>query len=63
MKKTVETQHSKNEDHGTGQVISWQTRGETVETVRDFKSWVPKLLQMVTTTMKVKDACSWEEKL
>ena len=26
-------------------------------------SWVPKSLQMVTTTMKLKDTCSLEEKL
>ena len=26
-------------------------------------SWAPKSLQMVTTTMKLKDACSLEEKL
>ena len=26
-------------------------------------SWAPKSLQMVTTDMKLKDACSWEEKL
>ena len=47
----------------SGPITSCEIDGETVETVRDFKSWVPKLLQMVTTTMKVKDACSWEEKL
>ena len=26
-------------------------------------SWAPKLLQMVTTAMKLKDTCSLEEKL
>ena len=26
-------------------------------------SWAPKLLQMVTAAMKLKDACSFEEKL
>ena len=26
-------------------------------------SWAPKSLQMVTATMKLKDACSLEEKL
>ena len=29
-------QHSKNEDHGIYPITSWQTDGETVETVRDF---------------------------
>ena len=36
--------------------------GETMETVTDF-SWAPKSLQMVTAVMKLKDACSLEEKL
>ena len=46
----------------SGPVISWQIDGETMETVTDF-SWVPKSLQMVTAAMKLKDACSLEEKL
>ena len=37
--------------------------GETVETVSDFIFWAPKSLQMVTAAMKLKDACSLEEKL
>ena len=33
-------------------------------TVRDFIFWgAPKSLQMVTAAMKLKDACSLEEKL
>ena len=44
-------------------IISWQIDGETVETVTDFIFGVPKSLQMVTATMKLKDACSLEEKL
>ena len=44
-------------------ITSWQIDGETVETVRDFFSWAPKSLQMVTVAMKLKDACSLEEKL
>ena len=39
-----------------------QIDGETVETVRTL-FWAPKSLQMVTAAMKLKDACSWEEKL
>ena len=46
-----------------GPIPSWQIGGETVETVRDFFSWAPKSLQMVTVAMKLKDACSLEEKL
>ena len=46
----------------SGPITSWQIDGETTETVRDF-SWAPKSLQMVTAAMKLKDACSLEEKL
>ena len=43
-------------------IASWQIDGETVETVADFIFWAPKSLQMVTAAMKLKDACSLEEK-
>ena len=36
--------------------------GKNGNTDRQF-SWAPKSLQMVTVTMKFKDACSLEEKL
>ena len=45
-----------------GLITSWQIDGETVETVRDFILGAPKSLQMVTAAMKLKDACSLEEK-
>ena len=44
-------------------ITSWQIDGDTVETVTDLFSWAPKSLQMVTAAMKLKDACSLEEKL
>ena len=44
-------------------ITSWPIDGETMETVRDFNFWAPKSLQMVTATMKLKDACSLEGKL
>ena len=44
----------------SGPITSWQINGETVT---DFIFWAPKSLQMVTAAMKLKDACSWEEKL
>ena len=47
----------------SGPITSWQTDGETVETVSDFISGAPKSLKMVTEAMKLKDACSLEEKL
>ena len=43
-------------------ITSWQIDGETMETVTDF-SWAPKSLSVVTAAMKLKDACSLEEKL
>ena len=43
-------------------ITSWETDGETVETVADF-FWAPKSLQMVIAVMKLKDAYSLEEKL
>ena len=42
---------------------SQQIDGETMATVRDFIFWAPKSLQMVTTAMKLKDACFLEETL
>ena len=47
----------------SGPIISWQIDGETVETVADYFLEAPKSLQMVTAAMKLKDACSLEEKL
>ena len=54
----------------SGPITSWQIDGETMETVTDFISWAPKSLQMNgeqscshTAAMRLKDACSLEEKL
>ena len=47
----------------SGPVTSWQIDGETVETVADFIFGAPKSLQMVIAAVKLKDACSLEEKL
>ena len=44
-------------------ITSWQTDGEIVETVSDYFGGAPKSLQMVTAAMKLKYACSLEEKL
>ena len=43
-------------------ITSWQIDGETMKIVRDFISLGSKSLQMVTAIMKLKDACSLEEK-
>ena len=48
----------------SGPITSWQIDGETVETVTDFIfGEAPKSLQIMTAAMKLKDACSLEEKL
>ena len=44
-------------------ITSWQIDRETMKIVTDLFSWAPKSLQMVTAVMKLKDACSLEEKL
>ena len=41
-------------------ITSWQIDEETVD---DFIFGSPKSLQMVTAAMKLKDACSLEEKI
>ena len=46
----------------SGPITTRQIHGETIETVTLF-SWAPKSLQMVTAAVKLKDACSLEEKL
>ena len=48
----------------SGPISSWQIDGETVETVTDYSlGLLLKSLQMVSEAMKLKDACSLEEKL
>ena len=44
-------------------ITSWQTDGETVETVADFIFLGSKSLWMVIAAMKLKDAYSLEGKL
>ena len=47
----------------SGPITSWQIDGETIEEWQTVFSWVPKVPQMVMEAMKLKDACSLEEKL
>ena len=54
----------------SGPITSWQIDGEEMERVTNFIYlfiWAggeaPKSVQMVSTAMKLKDACSLEEKL
>ena len=44
-------------------ITSWRIDGETVETVAGFIFFSPKSLQMVTTAIKLKAACSLDERL
>ena len=61
-KSWLKTQHSKNEDHGIRfyhfTANRWRNNGYSDR----LFSWAPKSLQMVTAAMKLKDACSLEEK-
>ena len=49
----------------SGPITTWQIDGETIETVKDliFEGGAPKSLQMVIAAVKLKDACTLEEKL
>ena len=47
----------------SGPITSWEIDGEIVETVADYFGGAPKSLQVVIVGMKLKDACSLEEKL
>ena len=47
----------------SGPIASWKIEGKKWKQWQIFFSWAPKSLQMVTAAMKLKDACSLEEKL
>ena len=47
----------------SGPITSWQIDGETMEKVTDFILEASKITTDVTAAMKLKDACSLEEKL
>ena len=44
-------------------ITLWQIDGETLEILTDFIFLGSKIIAVVTATMKLKDACSLEEKL
>ena len=44
-------------------ILSWQIEGEKVEAMTDFIFLGSKITADGTTAMKLKDACSLEEKL
>ena len=47
----------------SGPIIPWQISGGNMEAVTDFIFLGSKSLATVTTTTKLKDICSLEEKL
>ena len=47
----------------SGPITSWQIDGKTVKQFLTLFFWAPKSLQMVTASMKLKDAYSLEGKL
>ena len=53
----------KNKITASGPITSCQNDGEKSETVADLFLWAPKSLWTVTAAIKLKDACSLEEKL
>ena len=64
QKSWLKAQHSEKEDHGIRSHHSMGNRwGNSGNSVRLYFWGAPKSLQMVTAAMKLKDACSLEEKL
>ena len=47
----------------SGPITSWEIDGDTMEQWQTIFWGAPKLLQMVTAAVKLKDACFLEEKL
>ena len=47
----------------SGLITSWQIDREAIETVTDFVFSCSKIIVIVTAAMKLKEACSLEEKL
>ena len=47
----------------SGPITSWEIDGEQRKQWQTLFSWAPKSLQMVTAAIKLKDTCSFKEKL
>ena len=58
MKSWIKLSVQKTKIMVSGPISSWQIDGETV---RDLFSWAPKLLKMVTATMKLKVIAPWKK--
>ena len=63
-KNWVQTEHSENKDHGIWSHHVMANRwGNNGNSDRLYFVGAPKSLQMVTADKKLKDTCSFEEKL
>ena len=62
-KSWLKAQHSENKDHGIQSHHFMANRWGNNGNSETLFSWAPKSLQMVTAAMKLKDACSFKEKL
>ena len=62
-KSWLKIQHSKNKEHGIWPHHFMANKWGNVETVTDFIFLGFQIVKMVTSAMKLKDACSLEEKL
>ena len=60
---TVKLNIQKTKIMASGPITSWQIDGETVETVAEFIFLGSKITAMVTVVMKLKGACSLEERV
>ena len=60
---SLQTELSGKPDEGEREWKSWLKTQHSKNSDRFYFSWAPKSLQMVTAAMKLKDACSLEEKL
>ena len=59
----LELNIQKTEIMASSHIPPWQINGKNNVNSDSLFSWAPKSLQMVTAAIKLKDACSLEEKL
>ena len=63
VKASLKLNIKKTKITASSSITSWQRDGGKIERVTELILGAPKSLQMVTQAMKLKDACSLEEKL
>ena len=57
------THFQKTKIMASGPITSWEINGKQWKHCQTLCFWAPKSLKMVTAAMKLRDACSLEEKL